>query len=206
MPNRTSWSVVKAASRLAALSPQTKFAIMIGGDAVFLPLCMFIAVAFRLGSLESALDMAPVVQVGLALLTLPALGVAGLYRTVVRYIDLRVVVASSAALAAVVLVASVLAWAFQLTLLRTQGVQTIYHAAAYKHVPIVESNMQQGLRNNVFGSLAIARAALEAGAETCVLIAGFVHALLRNFASALDVTSAAPCLRHPAPQARLHGC
>jgi FlaA1/EpsC-like NDP-sugar epimerase len=55
-------------------------------------------------------------------------------------------------------------------LLRTQGVQTIYHAAAYKHVPMVESNMQQGLRNNVFGSLVISRAALEAGAETCVLI------------------------------------
>ncbi|MGZ5267942.1 MAG: polysaccharide biosynthesis protein, partial [Caldimonas sp.] len=55
-------------------------------------------------------------------------------------------------------------------LLRTQGVQTIYHAAAYKHVPLVESNMQQGLRNNVFGSLTVARAALETGAETCVLI------------------------------------
>ncbi|MGZ5252368.1 MAG: polysaccharide biosynthesis protein, partial [Caldimonas sp.] len=46
----------------------------------------------------------------------------------------------------------------------------IYHAAAYKHVPLVESNMQQGLRNNVFGSLTVARAALETGAETCVLI------------------------------------
>ena len=96
-------------------------------------------------------------------------------------------------------------------LLRTQRVQTVYHAAAYKHVPIVESNMQQGLRNNVFGSLTIARAALETGAETCVLIAGFVHVLLRGCAAALDVTSAAPCLRHPAlPSAftrtRLHGC
>ena len=37
------------------------------------------------------------------------------------------------------------------------GVQTVYHAAAYKHVPIVEHNMQQGLRNNVFGTLAVAR-------------------------------------------------
>ena len=49
-------------------------------------------------------------------------------------------------------------------------VDTVYHAAAYKHVPIVEHNMQQGLRNNVFGTLAVARAAAEAGAETCVLI------------------------------------
>ena len=49
--------------------------------------------------------------------------------------------------------------------------QTIYHAAAYKHVPIVEENMQQGLRNNVFGTLAVARAgARRQGVETCVLI------------------------------------
>ena len=48
--------------------------------------------------------------------------------------------------------------------------QTIYHAAAYKHVPLVEANMQQGLRNNIFGTLNVARAALEAGVEACVLI------------------------------------
>jgi FlaA1/EpsC-like NDP-sugar epimerase len=55
-------------------------------------------------------------------------------------------------------------------LLRTHAVQTVYHAAAYKHVPIVESNIQQGLRNNVFGSLAVATAALQTGVQTCVLI------------------------------------
>jgi FlaA1/EpsC-like NDP-sugar epimerase len=56
------------------------------------------------------------------------------------------------------------------SLLRRHRVQTIYHAAAYKHVPLVEANMQQGLRNNVFGTLTVARAALDAGAETCILI------------------------------------
>jgi FlaA1/EpsC-like NDP-sugar epimerase len=55
-------------------------------------------------------------------------------------------------------------------LLRTHLVRTIYHAAAYKHVPIVEVNMQQGLLNNVFGTLVIARAALDAEVETCILI------------------------------------
>ena len=129
MPNRASWSLVKAAARLAALSPQTKVAIMIGGDAVFLPLCMLTAVAFRLGSIEGALDTAPLVQIGLALLTLPALGVAGLYRTVVRYIDLRVLVASSAALAAVVLVAIFLAGAFQLTLLPRSALPIFWFVA-----------------------------------------------------------------------------
>jgi len=55
-------------------------------------------------------------------------------------------------------------------LLKLNGVQTVYHAAAYKHVPIVESNVQQGLRNNIFGSLTVALAALTAKVETCVLI------------------------------------
>lgn len=54
--------------------------------------------------------------------------------------------------------------------LRAHGVQTIYHAAAYKHVPIVESNIRQGLRNNVFGTLAVARAATAQAVETCVLV------------------------------------
>src|SRR5664279_4140232 len=86
MPNRASWSIVKAAARLAALSPQSKFAIMIGGDAVFLPLCMLTSVAFRLGSIEGAL-------------------------------------------AAVVLVASLLAWVFQLTLLPRSALPMFWFVA-----------------------------------------------------------------------------
>ncbi|HZF14969.1 MAG TPA: nucleoside-diphosphate sugar epimerase/dehydratase [Steroidobacteraceae bacterium] len=54
--------------------------------------------------------------------------------------------------------------------LQTYHVQTVYHAAAYKHVPIVETNMIQGVHNNVFSTLYAAEAALEAGVETFVLI------------------------------------
>lgn len=50
------------------------------------------------------------------------------------------------------------------------GVQTIYHAAAYKHVPIVEENIVEGIRNNIFGTLRSAEAALAAEVETFVLI------------------------------------
>jgi FlaA1/EpsC-like NDP-sugar epimerase len=49
-------------------------------------------------------------------------------------------------------------------------VQTIYHAAAYKHVPMVERNTNEGIRNNVFGTLSCAQAAIESGVETFVLI------------------------------------
>jgi len=49
-------------------------------------------------------------------------------------------------------------------------VQTVYHAAAYKHVPLVEFNPCEGVRNNVFGTLAVARAAQAAGVDKFVLI------------------------------------
>ncbi|PTB32423.1 polysaccharide biosynthesis protein [Photobacterium phosphoreum] len=49
-------------------------------------------------------------------------------------------------------------------------VQTLYHAAAYKHVPMVEFNVIEGIRNNIFGTLYTAQAAMAAGVETFVLI------------------------------------
>jgi len=49
-------------------------------------------------------------------------------------------------------------------------VQTIYHAAAYKHVPMVEFNNTEGVTNNVFGTLKCAQAAIECKVETFVLI------------------------------------
>lgn len=48
--------------------------------------------------------------------------------------------------------------------------QTIYHAAAYKHVPMVEQNPVEGVRNNVIGTLLAAQAALENGVERFILI------------------------------------
>ncbi len=47
---------------------------------------------------------------------------------------------------------------------------TVYHAAAYKHVPLVEQNPLEGMRNNIFGTMNVARLALEAGVSNFVLI------------------------------------
>ena len=55
-------------------------------------------------------------------------------------------------------------------ILQTFKADTIYHAAAYKHVPLVEHNPVEGIRNNVFGTLAIARAAIDARVGRFVLI------------------------------------
>lgn len=54
--------------------------------------------------------------------------------------------------------------------LHTFKTETIYHAAAYKHVPIVEQNPITGLRNNTFGTLSLAAAAMDQGVERVVLI------------------------------------
>ncbi|MBS1156632.1 MAG: capsular biosynthesis protein [Proteobacteria bacterium] len=55
-------------------------------------------------------------------------------------------------------------------IMRRYAVQTVYHAAAYKHVPLVEFNVTEGVLNNTFGTLAAAEAAVVAGVETFVLI------------------------------------
>jgi FlaA1/EpsC-like NDP-sugar epimerase len=54
--------------------------------------------------------------------------------------------------------------------MRCYGVQVVFHAAAYKHVPIVEQNVIEGLRNNVLSTLSMAEAAQSTGVETFVLI------------------------------------
>lgn len=56
------------------------------------------------------------------------------------------------------------------TIMSNLRVQTVYHAAAYKHVPLVEYNVVEGVRNNIFGTLYCAQAAIESGVETFVLI------------------------------------
>ncbi|WP_076755042.1 polysaccharide biosynthesis protein [Ectothiorhodosinus mongolicus] len=55
-------------------------------------------------------------------------------------------------------------------IMQRYGVDTIYHAAAYKHVPLVEHNVIEGVRNNIFGTYAPAQAALEAGVGHFVLV------------------------------------
>lgn len=48
--------------------------------------------------------------------------------------------------------------------------QVVFHAAAHKHVPLVEANALEGVRNNVFGTNVIADAAFDAGVENFILI------------------------------------
>jgi len=56
------------------------------------------------------------------------------------------------------------------SILRANGVQIIFHAAAYKHVPLMERNVAEALRNNVLGLVKLLHAAEEAGCERFLLI------------------------------------
>jgi len=54
--------------------------------------------------------------------------------------------------------------------LKTFKVETVYHAAAYKHVPLVESNICEGVLNNIFGTYSIAKASIQQNVSNFVLI------------------------------------
>lgn len=134
---------------LANLSQPAKLGVMVGVDAVFLPLCVLASVTLRLGSVDEAVQSALALQVALGLLTLPVLGMAGLYRTVVRYIDLRVVAASSAALAVVVVAVFLLARAFEFHAIPRSAL-LIYWFAAFTYVVtsrfVARDLLRQGLK------------------------------------------------------------
>ena len=53
---------------------------------------------------------------------------------------------------------------------RTFNIETVYHAAAYKHVPLVEENICESVNNNVIGTLVLVRAALKYDISNFVLI------------------------------------
>ena len=55
-------------------------------------------------------------------------------------------------------------------IMRAFAVETVYHAAAYKHVPLVEHNVIEGVQNNVLGTWHVAEAAIGAGVDRFVLI------------------------------------
>ena len=69
-----------------------------------------------------------------------------------------------------VVLGSVLDKHLMMDTLARYGVQTIYHAAAYKHVPIVEANPIAGIENNALGAVVVAEAARVTGVERVVLI------------------------------------
>jgi FlaA1/EpsC-like NDP-sugar epimerase len=85
--------------------------------------------------------------------------------------ELELLIARSGlAVRLVPLLASVVNLARISEIFRTYKPASVYHAAAYKHVPMVEANPGEGVLNNVFGTLNVARAALAAGVDQFVLV------------------------------------
>jgi FlaA1/EpsC-like NDP-sugar epimerase len=77
---------------------------------------------------------------------------------------------SGAAVEIVPLLANVRDYTRMLEICRAYKPHTIYHAAAYKHVPLVEHNPGEGIANNVLGTLNVARVAVETGVGHFVLV------------------------------------
>lgn len=59
---------------------------------------------------------------------------------------------------------------YTLQVMMNLSVQSLYHAAAYKHVPLVEQNIIEGIKNNVLGTYSVVQAAIEAAVESFVFI------------------------------------
>lgn len=84
--------------------------------------------------------------------------------------DLETRLADGRAVGLVPLLASVQDHERMHEIIATWGPDTVYHAAAYKHVPLVEHNPAEGIKNNVLGTLSAARAAAESGVSDFVLV------------------------------------
>ncbi|MGB7084455.1 MAG: polysaccharide biosynthesis protein, partial [Phormidesmis sp.] len=56
------------------------------------------------------------------------------------------------------------------SVLKENCVETVYHTAAYKHVPLLESNISRAIENNVLGTLTVAQSSIETGVRQFVLI------------------------------------
>jgi FlaA1/EpsC-like NDP-sugar epimerase len=68
------------------------------------------------------------------------------------------------------IIGSILDYRRMINIFENFNVQTVYHAAAYKHVPLVEFNQTQGVLNNSLGTMMLAKAAIKSSVETFVLI------------------------------------
>jgi len=85
--------------------------------------------------------------------------------------EMRAIIgAESLEVPVVAVLGSVINGALMRRTLAAYGVETLYHAAAYKHVGLVEHNVIQGLKNNTFGTLHTAEAAMDTGVKNFILI------------------------------------
>src|ERR687889_614626 len=88
--------------KLISMNRVMKVALMLSSDLIALPLCFLIAMLLRLGDVESTMRYEPVSYVLIALITMAAFAMTGLYRAVVRFIDYRLLSAAGIGLAVVV--------------------------------------------------------------------------------------------------------
>lgn len=110
-----------------------------------------------------------ILSVGPAQLLLLEQSEFGLYQ-IHQELEQKILTAGRTSVSLIPLLASVRDEARMDSILAKFKPHTIFHAAAYKHVPLVEHNLSEGVYNNVFGTFTTAKLALKHGAENFVLI------------------------------------
>ena len=94
----------------------------------------------------------------------------GLYTVENELLESRAIMANGESIELVALLGNVCNPQLMEHTMKRFGVQTVYHVAAYKQVPMVESNIIEGVQNNIFGTLISAQAAERSGVTNFVLI------------------------------------
>ena len=108
MTKSNKMSLDEVRSTLISMNRVLKVALMLTADFLALPLCFLIAMLLRLGDIDAAMRYEPASYVVIALITIAAFSMTGLYRAVVRFIDYRLLGAAGIGLAVVVLCAYLL--------------------------------------------------------------------------------------------------
>ena len=80
------------------------------------------------------------------------------------------------------------------------NVDTVFHAAAYKHVPLVEQNIVEGVENNIMGTRTVVKAAIDANVDTFTLISTDKAVRPKNFMGATKRIAELVCQAYAANQ------
>ena len=121
--------------RLLVLPRRSKVLLMVATDVIVLPLCFSLALLLRRGDAELLIQYGALPPLTIAALTIPVLYLSGLYRTVVRYIDIKVLWLSGISLATLIALTYFVSLSIQQEYLPRTGL-LIYWFIAFSYVVI----------------------------------------------------------------------
>lgn len=135
--------------RLLVLPRRSKVLLMVATDVIVLPLCFSLALLLRRGDAELLIQYGALPPLTIAALTIPVLYLSGLYRTVVRYIDIKVLWLSGISLATLIALTYFVSLSIQQEYLPRTGL-LIYWFIAFSYVVISRFLARTLLRTSLY--------------------------------------------------------